>query len=240
MNVFRMLIVAGVCGVGVWPGVGSLPGEEKPTGLAKWEAEIQKFEAADQKTAPVPGGVVFYGSSSARMWDLKSSFPNLQTVNRGFGGSDMSAAAHFYERVVPQHQPRVVVLYEGDNDLAGGRKSEQILADFETLITKHRAALPLTKLVCLSIKYSPSRAKLRLNQEKANALLQDRCTRDPQLLYLDLASTLLDDQGQPQPKFFKPDMLHLNPEGYATWNAKLLPVLEEALKPTSTTPAAKP
>ncbi len=230
MNVFRTLIVLCACWMGTSLPQISLLAEEKPVAQSKWEADIQKFEAADKATAPVPGGVVFYGSSSARLWDLPTSFPNLQTVNRGFGGSDMAAAAQFYERVVPQHQPRVVVLYEGDNDLAGGRTACQILADFETLITQHRAALPQAKLIGLTIKYSPSRAKLRLDQEAANALLKARCARDPQLMYVDLASTLLDDQGQPQAKYFKPDMLHLNPDGYAVWNAKLLPVLEASLK----------
>ena len=236
MNVFRILIVLCACWMGASVGENPLFAEEKPTAQSKWEADIQKFEAADRVTAPVPGGVVFYGSSSARLWDLPTSFPNLQTVNRGFGGSDMTAAAQFYERVVPQHQPRVVVLYEGDNDLAGGRTACQILADFETLITKHRAALPQAKLICLTIKYSSSRAKLRLDQEAANALLKARCARDPHLAFVDLATTLLDDQGQPQPKYFQPDMLHLNPDGYAVWSAKLLPVLVEALKAAPATP----
>lgn len=231
MNVFRILIVMTACWLGASLSPGSLLAEEKPATQSKWEADIQKFEAADKATAPVPGGVVFYGSSSARLWDLPASFPQLQTVNRGFGGSDMAAAAQFYERVVPQHQPKAVVLYEGDNDLAGGRTACQILADFKALITKHKAALPQAKLICLTIKYSPSRAKLRLDQEAGNALLKARCARDPQLMFVDLASTLLDDQGQPQPKYFMPDMLHLNPDGYAKWNAKLGPVLETALKP---------
>ena len=203
--------------------------DEQPTGVARWEADIAAFEAEDRVKPPVPGGVVFYGSSSARLWDLKRSFPEFLTINRGFGGSDMEAAAHFYERVVPCHKPRVVVLYEGDNDLASGRTACQILADFEALVTQHKAALPEAQLICLTIKYSPSRAKLRLDQEAANALLKARCSRDPQLLFVDLASSLLDEQGQPQLKYFQPDMLHLNPDGYAVWSAKLRPVLEEAM-----------
>lgn len=204
--------------------------EENPAGVARWETAIAKFEAADKAVAPELGGVVFYGSSSARLWNLKDSFPHLRTVNRGFGGSDMAAAAHFYERVVPQHQPRAVVLYEGDNDLASGRTACQILADFDALAAKHKRALPEAKLICLSVKYSPSRAKLRLDQEAVNALLKARCSRDPQLVFVDLASTLLDEQGQPQMKYFMPDMLHLNPDGYGRWNEALLPVIEQAIK----------
>lgn len=236
MNIFRTVLVACVCWGSAWLGVGGLRAEEQPTGLAKWEASIQKFEAADKAAPPVPGGVVFYGSSSIVKWDLPTSFPNMQTLNRGFGGSDMAAAAHFYERVVPQHQPRLVVLYEGDNDLASGRKADQILAEFESLVTKHRAALPEAKLICLTIKYSPSRAKLRMDQEAANALLKTRCAKDPHLQFVDLASTLLDEEGKPQPKYFMPDMLHLNPEGYAVWNAKLRPVIEAELRTPTRTP----
>lgn len=211
------------------PWAGWASGEVRPVGPARWEKEIQAFEAADKQTAPSPNAVMFYGSSSARLWNLKASFPSLKTVNRGFGGSDMEAASHFYERVVPPHQPRVVVLYEGDNDLFGGRTPCQILTDFESLISKHRAALPNTKLICLSIKYCPSRVKLRMDQEAANALLKARCAKDPQLVYVDLASTLLDDQGQPDARYFMIDKLHLNPEGYARWNAALLPVIQQAL-----------
>lgn len=204
--------------------------EEKLSGTARWESAIAAFETADKASALETGGVVFYGSSSARFWNLKASFPNLRTVNRGFGGSDMAAAAHFYERVVPQHRPLAVVLYEGDNDLSDGRTACQILADFETLIAKHKQALPDAKLICLSVKFSPSRSKLRLDQEAVNALLKARCARDPQLVYVDLASKLLDEQGQPQAKYFMADKLHLNPDGYGRWNEALLPIIEQAIK----------
>lgn len=225
---FRLTDLSRIVWMVAWLLTSSLFAEDAPTGVAKWEAEIAAFETADRVTPPVAGGVVVYGSSSARLWDLKGSFPEVQTVNRGFGGSDMEAAAHFYERVVPRHKPRAVVLYEGDNDLASGQTACQILADFEALVTKHKAALPDAQLICLTIKYSPSRAQLRLDQAAANALLKARCSRDPQLKFVDLASTLLDDRGEPQPKYFQPDMLHLNAEGYALWSAKLRPVIEES------------
>ncbi len=206
--------------------IGSLlVAEDKPVGPARWEAEIQKFEAADRATPPQAGGVVFYGSSSARLWKLEESFPGLPTVNRGFGGSQMDDAAHFYDRVVPAHKPRAVVLYEGDNDIAKGRTACQVLADFETIVTRHKTALPEARLICLSVKYSPSRVKFRLEQEAANALLKARCARDPQLLYVDLASSLLNSDGQPDPKYFMKDMLHLNPQGYEVWNNVLRPHL---------------
>lgn len=203
-----------------------LADEKEIQGPARWEQEIQDFETIDRTVPPVPGGVLFYGSSSIRLWELKTAFPNLQTVNRGFGGSDMESAAHFFDRVVPLHKPRLIVLYEGDNDLAHDRTGGQVLADFEMLISKQKAALPEARLIGLSIKYSPSRAKLRLDQEAANALLKARCAHDPQLEFVDVASMLLNAEGQPDEKYFQKDLLHLNLEGYARWNAKLQPVIE--------------
>lgn len=203
-----------------------LAAEEKPKGPARFENDIQKFEAADRTTPPTAGGILFYGSSSARLWDLPNSFPTLATANRGFGGSDMEAAAHFYDRVVPAHKPRIVVLYEGDNDLNSGRTSCQILADFESLVSKHKVALPECQLVCLSVKYSPSRAKLRLEQEATNALLKARCAKDPKLVYVDVSTSLLGTDGLPESRYFQKDMLHLNADGYAAWNSVLLPYLE--------------
>ena len=223
MNVVRSVIF---CGWGVLLIGVILRADEPLKGPARFESEIQKFDSLDHANPPSPSGVLFYGSSSIRLWDLPTSFPGLQVVNRGFGGSDMEAAVHFFDRVVPQHKPRVIVLYEGDNDLAQKRTCCQVLAEFETLISKQKTALPEARLVCLSIKYSPSRAKLRLDQAAANALLMARCARDPQLVYVDVASTLLNAEGQPEEQYFQKDMLHLNLEGYARWNAKLLPVIE--------------
>lgn len=207
-----------------------LSAESSPLDFECWEPDIAAFAAADKAEAPTAGGVVFYGSSSIRLWDLKSSFPKLQTVNRGFGGSGMAAAVHFYERVVLPHRPSVVVLYEGDNDLVSGRTPCQVAADFEALVAKHHAALPDTTLVCLAVKHSPSRARLRFDQEATNALLKARCAHDPRLLFVDAAGALLDERGQPQAGYFMPDMLHLNQKGYAVWNAMLLPILEQATR----------
>ena len=53
---------------------------------SRWEKYIARFEAADKKQMPQPGGILFIGSSSIRMWKtLKQDFPGLPVINRGFG-----------------------------------------------------------------------------------------------------------------------------------------------------------
>ena len=86
----------------------------------------RRFEAADKQTPPPKDAVLFVGSSSIRLWDLKKSFPDLVAINRGFGGSQMSDAARHARRLINVYKPRLIVLYEGDNDLNArrGRRSK--------------------------------------------------------------------------------------------------------------------
>src|SRR5688572_19564376 len=54
----------------------------------KWATAIAQFAEADLDQAPAPGGVLFVGSSSIRLWKtLAEDFPRLPVINRGFGGS---------------------------------------------------------------------------------------------------------------------------------------------------------
>src|SRR6266478_7041982 len=80
-----------------------------------WEPEIKAFEAQDRKTPPPANPIVFVGSSSIVLWDLKKFFPDLVTLNRGFGGSEMIDSVHYAGRIVIPYKTRVVVVYAGDN-----------------------------------------------------------------------------------------------------------------------------
>ena len=59
----------------------------------QWEPEIAAYEATDRTNPPNPGGVLFVGSSSIRLWQtLQSDFPGVPVLNRGFGGSEIGRA----------------------------------------------------------------------------------------------------------------------------------------------------
>src|SRR5881396_2763406 len=100
-----------------------LGAEQKPERFAK---EIEAFEK-QEKDKPVPkDAIIFIGSSSIRLWKLDKSFPDLAVVNRGFGGSQLADSVHYAPRLLHKQQPRLVVLYAGDNDLAAGKSPEQV------------------------------------------------------------------------------------------------------------------
>ena len=126
----------------------------------RWESAIRDFEAQDRKQPPAPDGIVFVGSSSIRLWKLTESFPGLEAINRGFGGSQLADSVRYADRIVTAYRPKLVVLYAGDNDLAAGRSPEQVFADFKHFVAKVHAALPKTRILYIGIKPSLSRWKL--------------------------------------------------------------------------------
>lgn len=192
----------------------------------KWESAIAQFEKSDKASPPPRGGIVFVGSSSIRLWDLKKSFPDLPAINRGFGGSEAADSAHYADRLVIKHRPRLVVYYAGDNDLSRGKSPETVQADTAEFAKKVRAALPETTIILLSVKPSQARANLVEKQRRTNALFKELAESDPHIKYVDVGSILLDGNGKPRPELFLADRLHLNPEGYRLWAEILKPHLK--------------
>lgn len=203
------------------------PEVKKPTGPARWEAEIVKIEAQLKADRPAPGGVVFAGSSSIRLWDLKQGFPDLPLVNCGFGGSVIADSTHFASRLLIPLKPRLIVFYAGDNDSAKGLGAGRIAADFQTFAETIHTALPECRILFIPIKPSISRAKLLPLQQEANALIEQQCSaaKAGQLQYVDLATPLLGEGGSLRPELYQSDGLHLSEGGYEIWNKILRPYL---------------
>jgi len=159
-------------------------------------------------------------------WDLKKAFPDLNTINRGFGGSEMIDALHYVDRIVIPYKPRIVVVYEGDNDTALGTTPEQVAKNFELLADKIHAALPNTKVIDISVKPSFARWAIVDKQRATNALLQADCAKHDYLTFLDVSRLTLGADGKPRRELYDPDGLHFSEEGYKLWNAAIRPYLQ--------------
>jgi len=187
---------------------------------ARLDGEVAAYVHADSVAPPPAGAVVFAGSSSIRMWGprLARDMAPLTVVPRGFGGSTMRDLMLDLEPLVIAPHPRAVVLYEGDNDLLEGLAPGTIVAVFDTIRTRLHAALPGARLYVLSVKPSPSRRALWPQTLVLNRALREACARDTLLRYIDVASAMLDPNGQPRPDLFGPDSLHMNDNGYDLWH----------------------
>lgn len=195
---------------------------------AAWEEDMARF-AKDDAAHPVkPGGVLFVGSSSIRFWtSLATDFPGVQTLNRGFGGSEIRDSTWYADRIVVPYKPRLIVFYAGDNDLNSGRSPQQVRDDFVAFVTRVRRDLPKTRIVYLSIKPSPSRAALMPKMAEANALIRTAAAGLKQIQFVDVYTPMLGADGQPRAELFGPDKLHMNAAGYALWRDTLRPYLQD-------------
>jgi hypothetical protein len=90
---------------------------------SKVMAKYEKVLVAARKDTPAPGGIICIGSSHMELWyTVKADLAPLTVHNYGVGGSRMSQAAElFIDNLAIAFKPRAVVLYEGSNDIAGGR-----------------------------------------------------------------------------------------------------------------------
>jgi lysophospholipase L1-like esterase len=203
-------------------------GEEQPSCKPEmWKDAIAAFEQEDAKNPPPKGGIVFVGSSSIRGWDLKKSFPDLPVINRGFGGSQICDSTHYAEQLVVKHQPRVVVLYAGDNDISqGGKSAEQVHRDFREFVEKVHKLLPDGRIVFISIKPSIARWKVADKMREANKLIKADCEENDRLVFLDIWGPMLGEDGKPRKELLQDDNLHLNAAGYELWTKLLRPHLE--------------
>jgi lysophospholipase L1-like esterase len=189
---------------------------------ARWRESLEGFAASDREHAPAPGGIVFVGSSSIRLWQgLESEFGTVGIVKRGFGGSRLSDCARYAARLVLPYKPRMVVVYAGDNDLAEGATPQDVLVSYDKFVQRVHAALPKTRIAYLSIKPSPLRQALMPAMRQANELIRNYSKKDPSLDYIDVYSRMLDASGQPRTDLFLVDSLHLNAAGYAIWKSAI-------------------
>ncbi|GAB4252276.1 MAG: SGNH/GDSL hydrolase family protein [Saprospiraceae bacterium] len=194
--------------------------------LTRFEEEIKAFKEADKKSMPPAGAILFVGSSSIRMWpSLDSAFAPLPVIQRGFGGSTIPEVLHYADRIVWKYQPKVIVFYCGENDIAEGTDHTVVFQNFKKFVGEMEKKLPDAQLVVLSAKPSPARWELWKQFEKLNYMIQQFASQRKNVLYLNIGPTLLDSSGNPDKSLFVEDMLHMNRQGYARWERVLKPIL---------------
>ena len=203
------------------------PARAEEIKVNRFEKDIQAYEAADKVAPPPQGAILFTGASSIRLWKtLAADFAGLTVINRGYGGSTVSDAVHFADRIVIPYHPKIIVLQAGGNDINGGRTPAQVLADLKTWVEKVRAKLPDVKLVYLGINPSPARWAQREKQQEANTLIREFLATQKNAVFVDLWPGMIGADGQPRPELFVADRLHPSAEGYQQRTKLVRPFLE--------------
>ncbi|MGI4806020.1 MAG: GDSL-type esterase/lipase family protein [Janthinobacterium lividum] len=189
--------------------------------------EIQAFKKQDSIN-PVPKNcTLFFGSSSLRKWtDLEKTFASYHAINRGFGGSTLTDAIYYVNDLVDPYQLKQIVIYSGENDIAEGNVSAEMVLDrFEKLFGLIRQKLPAVPVAFISIKPSPSRAKFQSIVVEANHLIKVFLRKQHETAFIDVYQPMLAKHEQMRPELFLSDMLHMNDAGYDIWIKAIQPHL---------------
>ena len=190
--------------------------------------DIQAFKKQDSVSMPPQHEILFVGSSSFTKWtDVQNYFPDHPIVNRGFGGSTLLDVMMYADNVILPYQPKQIVIYCGENDLAySDTVSARTVANrFISLFDIIRHVWENVPIGFVSIKPSPSRAKLMPKMVETNKLIESFLKAKSNTAFIDVYHKMLDANGKPIGEIFGPDSLHINAKGYAIWQKEIAPHL---------------
>ncbi len=183
-----------------------------------FQTEVNKLIAGDS-AVDKKDVILFTGSSSIRFWtSLNADFPTANVLNRGFGGSQMTDLVGYVDQLIVPYSPKQIFIYEGDNDIAAGKNSTDILFDADRLLVAIRKQLPRkVQVFFISAKPSILRWQLRDKYADFNGKLEAWTKKKKKVTYIDVWTPMLDDDGKVIADLFIEDGLHMNKKGYEIW-----------------------
>jgi len=191
---------------------------EEPIMNLEFEEEI---EALERKIIDHPDKedlVVFYGSSSIRLWEgLEEDMKPLNILNLGFGGSSFSWCIYYFDRLFTKIKPKHLIIYVGDNDLANGIPPEKVLKKFRVLVNLVRVNYPHMPLDFITIKPSPIRTYLLPEIRLTNNLIRKELMTINKASLINVFDTMLNEKNVARPELYSEDQLHMNRSGYKIW-----------------------
>jgi lysophospholipase L1-like esterase len=189
-----------------------------------FSGDIRRFQQIDFAHPPKPNSILFYGSSSFRMWtDMQQYFPDLPIINRGFGGSRLTDLILFADEIVFPYQPRQIVIYCGENDFADNDtlSPDAVTDRFIHLFDLIRKKLPGVQISYISMKPSPSRWHLAGKFTEANLSIEKFLQEQTNTTYINVWNKMLNKNNLPDSTIFLDDMLHMNADGYKIWQKEI-------------------
>jgi lysophospholipase L1-like esterase len=180
-----------------------------------FDSEVTALEAKLSQLPISSSPIVFYGSSSIRLWkSLQQDFSGYAVLNCGFGGSRLTDCVRYANRLVIPQKPSAIVIYAGDNDLASGTSPEKVFQSFKQLFAIFRTYSPSIPVAFVSVKPSPARLMFLENILRFNRLVDDFLKTQPETEYIDVCSDMLGQDRKPIQSLFVSDQIHLSPAGY--------------------------
>jgi lysophospholipase L1-like esterase len=180
-----------------------------------FESEVNALDARLSQSPITSSPIIFYGSSSIRLWkSLQQDFSGYAVLNCGFGGSRLTDCVRYANRLVIPRKPSAIVIYAGDNDLAIGTPPEKVFQSFKQLFAIFRSYSASIPIAFVSVKPAPARLMFLDNILRFNQLVEAFLKTQPDTEYIDVCSDMLGHDRKPIQSLFVSDHVHLSPAGY--------------------------
>jgi lysophospholipase L1-like esterase len=102
-----------------------------------------------------------------------------------------------------------------------------VLGDFKTFVGRIHAKLPDTRIAYIAIKPCPARERYLDRVKAANRLIQNYTASESRLLFVDVFTPMLNQEGRPRAELCLEDGLHPNAQCYELWASILRPILDK-------------
>ena len=188
-----------------------------------WGKDIAAFDELNKGFLPEQA-ILFYGSSSIRLWDnIETDMAPFPVVRRGYGGASLHDAAYFARRVLTPIDYRALVLFVG-NDIWGNEYDKtpeemEFLADkIVRTSRRHEKSAPV---FFIEVTHVPARAHLIKEWDAANAKLKAYADEHDFVHFIPTRDLYIKENGQIREDLFREDNIHQNEAGYAIWKERI-------------------
>jgi lysophospholipase L1-like esterase len=218
----------------------SLPYEEWLSILGK-EAKATAVKNPDRLT-------VMLGDSLTLWFPQELLTGNRTWLNQGISGENTSG---LFKRLnlLNDLKPQTILIMVGVNDLIKGNTDESLITNYQKIVDQLKGQHPQAEIVMQAmlphggdrLTVDDREQVLQVSNERilqVNRKLRELATQR-EVKFLDLHSVFVDREGLLRSDL-STDGLHLNPQGYAAWQAAMQTFDQLALKQPITPAAAKP
>jgi lysophospholipase L1-like esterase len=167
---------------------------------------------------------------SLTLWFPRESLPeNRHWLNQGISG-ESTAGLLKRLNLLDDLKPQTILVMIGVNDLIKGNTDESLITNYQKLIDELKARHPKAEIVLQSILPHGGDRLSVIDREQVLQVANDRITQVNRKLetlatqkavkFLNLHSLFVDREGLLRSDL-STDGLHLNPQGYATWQTAM-------------------
>lgn len=195
-----------------------------------YQKEIAQLNKIKVNHLPKNKLVVFYGSSTFRLWkNLKYDFDPFNVLNFGFGGSYIEDCITYFDTLFSAINPSALVLYVGGNDLSLDYSPEKIMELYKKLLNLIKYKFPDISIFGVSIKPSIHREDKIDKIKHLNMLMEKELASGQNTFYVNIFDAFLDPKGEVITDYFLIDNLHLTEKGYRIWKNKIYTSIQNKL-----------